>query len=978
MSKGREGWRERRYGECSQDQQNFYPPHHVCQFTNYALAEFILFIILWRRLTYQQRKLDGDLRKFFSSGPTTDNNQASAPPPSSLPVASLAAAVAPAAPIVQTTTSKRRQRRCDLLSNSRNRSGLVEDLERSNNEKALSIRQRRSQVGNIGRLEGSSTLCASSEVSSSLTEPNLRRRLAEVRGSRAKTAVEGGDAGSSSVVLWGEKDRFGNSSGRVLEVHSTAERHARRSWLEDTNIRSSNHQQQSDTFSADLEEPECHDSPSPTTNKGAGGSASEIPGVVNCNKSIHWNSSFRMTGRRAHPIQPTDTITSGTLSSVIQEEQQQQGQPNPPHWNTVKNSPSSSMSPQRKERSEAFTEAMIQAATEEASTLVKEADEKAAKAVEAAEVRARDGIARAEQIAIEARNRLEEAEQTIAHQQLRIRSLEQQLSKNREIEEEGNPNDDIATDDGGTGGGENDAVRVNGGKGSSSGTEGSVAQREKLIARLSMSTSERRSLEFVEAKDPALVKSVQGGEIAIEQARGPIQQHIRGDSSDNKGRLSESKPSVSRGGERVNAVHHNQQRKQPHAHHKHIQCDTCGGLNELEPDEDNPGTYYCRQCWLEYEEEEEKEKDELAPNLPHSSTFGSSASVGINADSEVPLLPFATVAVSDRKQRIPSLSRGSSNSETISAISQRLGNTLHTEHAVSRQQSARASTASNKAWVLSDNTHLLNQVAGLMPSEKHALYALIEAKMPSGRIRFVIGTILAVGACNKKGSAGANLGTEVVTATTVDASRKGFVHFDGQRGSMFLELGSMVGYDRSIAETKEETIGGFRGMRLNPSAKSGGKQVNLDGGPVSSALAAAFEDIDVNERNSRSAGGTKAPSMVGKLGKGSSAHRDLEWFLSATCARIDVVLVPQQKGNWYPYWEVSSGRKMAPQFRSSGVGYLRLADDVRTETYSIDFLDTRAATLGLTSFCQTSLISMPLRWGSMEKVSFRLTVAVTT
>jgi hypothetical protein len=218
VSKGREGWRERRYGECSQDQQNFYPPHHVCQFTNYALAEFILFIILWRRLTYQQRKLDGDLRKFFSSGPTTDNNQASAPPPSSLPVASLAAAVAPAAPIVQTTTSKRRQRRCDLLSNSRNRSGLVEDLERSNNEKALSIRQRRSQVGNIGRLEGSSTLCASSEVSSSLTEPNLRRRLAEVRGSRAKTAVEGGDAGSSSVVLWGDKDRFGNSSGRVLEA----------------------------------------------------------------------------------------------------------------------------------------------------------------------------------------------------------------------------------------------------------------------------------------------------------------------------------------------------------------------------------------------------------------------------------------------------------------------------------------------------------------------------------------------------------------------------------------------------------------------------------------------------------------------------------------------------------------------------------------------------------------------------------------
>ena len=47
----------------------------------------------------------------------------------------------------------------------------------------------------------------------------------------------------------------------------------------------------------------------------------------------------------------------------------------------------------------------------------------------------------------------------------------------------------------------------------------------------------------------------------------------------------------------------------------------------------------------------------------------------------------------------------------------------------------------------------------------------------------------------------------------------------------------------------------------------------------------------------------------------------VEDFLSPCTSRVDVILAPSRTGDWYPYWE--GKRKMAPQFRSKGVGYLR-------------------------------------------------------
>ena len=52
----------------------------------------------------------------------------------------------------------------------------------------------------------------------------------------------------------------------------------------------------------------------------------------------------------------------------------------------------------------------------------------------------------------------------------------------------------------------------------------------------------------------------------------------------------------------------------------------------------------------------------------------------------------------------------------------------------------------------------------------------------------------------------------------------------------------------------------------------------------------------------------------------------LRHFLQKCPSRVDVILDPSSENSWYPYWE--GHRKMAPQFRSKGIGYIRLGDDM--------------------------------------------------
>ena len=61
-------------------------------------------------------------------------------------------------------------------------------------------------------------------------------------------------------------------------------------------------------------------------------------------------------------------------------------------------------------------------------------------------------------------------------------------------------------------------------------------------------------------------------------------------------------------------------------------------------------------------------------------------------------------------------------------------------------------------------------------------------------------------------------------------------------------------------------------------------------------------------------------------------------FLQPCTSRVDVILDPYHTQQWYPYFEGT--RKMAPQFRSQGVGYIRLGDDM--SQYGVAFISLDA------------------------------------
>ena len=61
-----------------------------------------------------------------------------------------------------------------------------------------------------------------------------------------------------------------------------------------------------------------------------------------------------------------------------------------------------------------------------------------------------------------------------------------------------------------------------------------------------------------------------------------------------------------------------------------------------------------------------------------------------------------------------------------------------------------------------------------------------------------------------------------------------------------------------------------------------------------------------------------------------TAQFTLRDFFRGCVGAVDVILDPQSsEGGWYPIREASTGsRKIAPQFRSKGIGYIRLGDDM--------------------------------------------------
>jgi len=62
---------------------------------------------------------------------------------------------------------------------------------------------------------------------------------------------------------------------------------------------------------------------------------------------------------------------------------------------------------------------------------------------------------------------------------------------------------------------------------------------------------------------------------------------------------------------------------------------------------------------------------------------------------------------------------------------------------------------------------------------------------------------------------------------------------------------------------------------------------------------------------------------------GRNAEMSVKQFLAGCVGAVDVILDPHYSpGQWYPIREAASSRKLAPQFRSRGIGYIRLGDEM--------------------------------------------------
>ena len=133
-----------------------------------------------------------------------------------------------------------------------------------------------------------------------------------------------------------------------------------------------------------------------------------------------------------------------------------------------------------------------------------------------------------------------------------------------------------------------------------------------------------------------------------------------------------------------------------------------------------------------------------------------------------------------------------------------------------------------------------------------------------------------------------------------------------QRGSLCLVCTGMRGYKADIKQYPTRPTGEIveldLAMGLGSSSSSSGSKI----GTKSRALGAHEFVLDTQEQ--------------------------LRTFFKPCTGRVDFILDPSHTDTWYPYWE--GKRKMAPQFRSKGIGYIRLGDDM--SNYGSAFLSLDA------------------------------------
>ena len=275
------------------------------------------------------------------------------------------------------------------------------------------------------------------------------------------------------------------------------------------------------------------------------------------------------------------------------------------------------------------------------------------------------------------------------------------------------------------------------------------------------------------------------------------------------------------------------------------QCETCGSRGDCEEDADDPGAFYCKKCWEEYETPE----DTASPVVKN---IGLSAAHKVTQPSPI-----------SNMQPIPK---------------------------------NEASEASLALWIVHDNPQLGNLIVA---SGSRSMKCLVETKETESRscVRIVTGTIDYSGRV-----IGSGLNRGSIESTEL--------------GTECIRLRGVKGYfvDHNTVETR----------------------LSQDGDILEFCL-----------------GSAKSAFLSGE-----DASMSAKEFLCCCNGAVDVIIDPQKStGDWYPLKEVASGRKIAPQFRSKGVGYIRLGDDMGKN--GLAFISSDSCRTFLSTFASLSSVSTP-------------------
>jgi len=373
-----------------------------------------------------------------------------------------------------------------------------------------------------------------------------------------------------------------------------------------------------------------------------------------------------------------------------------------------------------------------------------------------------------------------------------------------------------------------------------------VSENDDLVLKLTSDPTHRKKIDEVEKKAKRAAKKSGGEHDTALKMSPPSSNNITFDRSRSdvspigSNRHDQYTPNNRRSSTPGSVTFSDTQQHYHHQQHRtttpRVCCDTCGSTTNCEPDVDNPGIYYCKSCWEEYEE--------------------------------------GTTTSEPAK----------SHSSPVSALH---NHQHHNQEASPIEIEEESDPTHHALWIVHDNPQLGEKI---IYSGPRRMECMLETKEPGKKncVRIVIGDIDFSGKVKHAGIGNVNghendIGTECIRMRNV----KGY-YVDHNQATTKLSR------DKSIYE------------------------------------------FHLGEEDAH-------------LLTGSSASKTVEDFFEGCNGAIDVILDPQKDfGGWYPQKEArSGGRKIAPQFRSKGVGYIRLGDDMSEN--GLAFLSSNACSTFLST-----------------------------